>query len=413
MNSRRWWVSAGVCLLMTASSTAAHAQVTGPINVTALPTLCPGAANAIANDGNPDTTAFECAISLVPASGGEVYIPAGEYHIARTLSVLNKPIAFRGEGQRITTLIWTGTADANGTPTGHGINFASTTGAVNHQLTVKSMSLLIQTRQGYGAAINGSWQPPANMEAQGGTSATIFDVHITHKAYPLQDGEWSTANYWGYGIRLTNAIGARIHVFNIHGWGFAGQTWSLIQIAGSSRAVSINDGDMGRAAYGIHVTGSSESVRIENVETSENLDGYFFDTSGKYHFVGNSHAFVTDNGIRFLNGSESTITDNLLFGGNHNFNGIYVHNPSSAGGGFEVRGNLVVAKDDLRPSVIMHGIRLSGNIVDSRVLGNSMNVSGNAVVFENGVTLSGIIANDPGSAFIVDPCKCNTQANNP
>ena len=68
--------------------------------------------------------------------------------------------------------------------------------------------------------------------------------------------------------------------------------WRLIHINGKSIGVAINDGNMGRAKYGVYVSGSSENVRIEDIETSENAAGYYFDTTGKYHHISNVHGGV-------------------------------------------------------------------------------------------------------------------------
>ena len=137
----RRWVSVGVCTLTMAWSTAADAQYTGAINVMALPLPHPSCPNvttsADGGDAVLDTPAFLCAIDLVPASGGTVYIPAGKYLLDDTLVIRNKAITFLGEGQRISTLVWQAT-DASG----NGIDFDSNTGSLNHTLNVKRLSLL-------------------------------------------------------------------------------------------------------------------------------------------------------------------------------------------------------------------------------------------------------------------------------
>jgi hypothetical protein len=395
MRSHRRWMSGVVCTcVVLAGASTAHAQVTGPINVRSLPPAsCP--TSAIPNDGLLDTAAFLCALTLVPASGGEIYVPAGIYNLDASLTVTNKPISFRGEGQRNTTLLWNDIGGNNG------IAFTSNSGTVNHQLSVKSMSLLRRAGAG-GSAISGVWASPVNHTSRGGTSATIFDVHISNENYGPEGG---TPIYWANGIALTNALGAHIHVFNIHGWNNAASR--SILIAGKSIGVSINDGDMGRAIYGIHVTNTSENVRVENVETSENSIGYFFDTTGRFHNISNVHAGVIAQGIKFQNTSDATITDNFILGLGSGNPAIEIYNPSVAGDGFEIRGNLVTG--------FSHGIKLDGFINNSRVTGNMTAVSGNAIWLLNGVAWTGVMANDRSGAPIVDTtgCGCNPQANNP
>ena len=76
------------------------------------------------------------------------------------------------------------------------------------------MSLLRAAGTG-GAAIAGSWPTPSGYTDRGGTSATITDVHISNELF---GDEPATQVFWSTGIRLTNAMGARISHFNINGW---------------------------------------------------------------------------------------------------------------------------------------------------------------------------------------------------
>jgi hypothetical protein len=351
----------GVCALILAGGQHhAHAQpVTEPINVRALilpDSRCPNVTASAVGDGSADDTAeLQCAIDKVPASGGEIYMPAGRYKLTFTLSVENKNITFRGDGQRLTNLEWHA-----GNDFGNGIEFKSL-GSVNHTLNVRSLSLLRAAGSG-GTAITGTWQATASSPLDyGGTSATFFDVHISKKFPGIT---------WTVGIGLGNAVGARINSFNIDGSNEQANSNSSIQIYGKSIGVSISDGNIGKARWGVHVANESENVRIENVETSQNGVGYFFDTTGKHHSITNCHAGAVGIGIQFNNSSDAVIAGNFLLLVR---TGILISNPDLPGARFQVRDNLLVAhhengEDPHDP----HVIEISGAVTDAIVMGNSV-----------------------------------------
>ena len=163
----------------------AQAQVyTGTINVTSLPSPC---TSANGQDFGADWAAVNCAIGLIPASGGELYFPAGRYYLAQPLNITNKNISFRGAGQRTTRLIFN---EGNG----HGIDFVSNAGTVNHTLSVQSLSVTRAAGAG-GNGINAQWPVPAYPEDRGGVSATIVDVHV--------GPEWPRGWRRGWGLEST------------------------------------------------------------------------------------------------------------------------------------------------------------------------------------------------------------------
>lgn len=384
--SRRWFASGFVCLAMCACLiTNAGAE---SLNVMALPlaSCLPGTVNAVGDGVTNDTAAFVCAINLVPSTGGEIYVPAGTYILDSTLSVVNKSIAFRGAGQRITNLKWM----ASGI--GDGISFVSSSGLVNHALVVKSMSLL----RGYdagagGAAINAAWQTPVSQHEYGGVSATIFDVHISsHPWYYFPQAPI----YWDVGIKLTNATGARIHAFSIHGYDWPDGE-AAIEIGGRSIGVSIANGDMGKYERGIHVKGQSEAVTVENVESSENKWSYLFETTGRGHVLANCHTSLWhERAVLVKNSSDVAITDNLIYrfdaAAGVAETAIEVANPDQPGARFRIRGNQL-ANPNLATSIA--GIRLSGAITDSVVMGNTVTCWPTGILLEPTVSGSVVVGN--------------------
>jgi hypothetical protein len=382
---RRWLEIGTICVTACVLLVTRAEAITGPINVTALSAPC---SSAIPDDWLDDRTQIQCAIdNFLPAAGGEIYIPAGNYWMGAPLVITNKNVMIRGEGQRITRLSWY-------TSNGNGIQFTSNTGPINHTLVVKGMSLLRATtafgpNQG-GAAITGSWRQPTFQGSWGGVSATITDLHIGTDPIGESPIDEADSNYWDYGVQLTNAVGARINAFNFHGWKM-GAGVSAIQIGGKSIGVSINDGDMGRWVRGIEVKDTSEAVQIENVEGSEHYWAYMFTTTGKGHVLAHSHAsFVNYRFVLVENSSEVAITDNLFF----NIHGEgqamieIVNSPSNPGSGFRVRGNNLGSS-----SIATEGIILAGSISDSVISGNQTASMAHGIWLKPGVTGTLVVAN--------------------
>lgn len=361
----------------------AQAQVyLGTLNVTSLPSPCTSANSA---DTNLDGAAVQCAIdNLIPAGGGgELYFPAGRYLFNASLNITNKHISFRGAGQRTTRLIWNAGS-------GDGINFISNSGSVNHTLRVQSLSVLRGGGAG-GKGINAQWQAPSAYDSRGGTSATLADIHVSYDPA-------TPASYWQNGVVLTNALNARINSFNMQMEKVDGNivTSTAITIAGASKGVVINDGNMGRTFYGVWVTDQSERVRLENVETSENVVGYVVTSSGGNNMISNCHAGVLEYGIS-VQSPDSIIVDNLLYPWTK---GIYLYNAPRA----QVRGNLITAP--------VLGIELDGTMSQAIVVANQINCAAawnNSILLNGGVSDSLVVANDP---FGFKPCLITDNGTN-
>lgn len=385
----RRWLRIGFMCVTAFAFLANRTEAAGPINVTALPAPC---TSAIPNDGVDDQPAIQCAINnILVASGGELFIPAGWYFLDNPVTITNKSVTFRGAGQRMTRLLWR-------TGTTNGIIFTSNSGPINHTFGVKSMSLNRYTGAG-GTAIDASWRTPSWQGDWGGVSATIFDVYIAGV---------SPGIYWNHGIRLTNAVGARIHTFNIHGeqGNYQSAGTNAIQIAGRSIGVSINDGDMGRWTYGINVIGQSEAVQVENVEGSEHLDAYRFSTTGKGHVLAHSHTSVTTRAVLVENSSEVAITDNLFFVNVSPYVGIEIKNISVPGTGFRIRGN-----DISSPLAGAEGIVLEGSITDSVIIGNKTAGMQRGIWLKPGVNTS-LVTGNRNRGYSVTPILNQGSGNN-
>jgi hypothetical protein len=262
----------------------AYAQpLSGPINVTNLPlSSCPvGTFNANGTDSSFDTLAFQCAVNLLPASGGEIYVPAGVYRLNATISVTDKPVAFRGEGKQISRIVWDGVSV-------DGLSFISNSTGLNYTLAVRSLSLLKRGANG-GAAIRGQWiADNGGHNAHGVVTTTIHDVH-TGTCGSDSEGNWNGCSgvswpdgnvHWGFGIQLIRTTAAKITAFDIQGGGIAG-----IQLAGMTAAeeatvpfdndlhksisVQIRDGVITKATRGIETRDKVEGLHVSSVSIRE------------------------------------------------------------------------------------------------------------------------------------------------
>jgi hypothetical protein len=398
----RHWVVWGVVSLSAVGGGMRPAEAQpymGTINVTNLPAPC----TPTANTGDPEvnSTAIQCAIDNLMPNGGELYFPAGRYALKRSINVTNKHISIRGAGQRNTNLVWT---EGNS----HGINFVSNTGSVNHTLNVQSLSVLRGGGTGGdgitgGNGINAVWQTPSAYDTRGGTSATLFDIHVSFD-WPTSTSDWKNC------VVLTNALNARINTFNMQmergEEGGSNRTDTSIKIAGASKGVVISDGNMGRAANGVWVTDTSENVRIENVETSENNTGFIMTSTGGNNMISNCHAGVVYWGITVGWGADAVIIDNLLYPWVW---GIYVHNAPRA----QIRGNQI-SHPIIAPPI---GIWLDGTMSNAVLVGNQTNCSpsGSGILLGGGVSDSLVVANDHfsfNSCLLIDHGTNNVKGIN-
>ena len=364
----RWLAPALGVGLMVAAATPGEAA--GPINVTQLPLPC---TNANGADVFDDTASFNCAISLVPAGqSGEIYVPAGTYNLSSTLTIFDKAIAFRGEGQRITNLRFAGL------PFGlNGLDFQSSNVATHQTFAVRSLSVLRADGEG-GAAIRAQW-PYTPVGGQpdftngGGVSITIEDVHIG------TDSWTSSGPVWHRGIWLHNPRFAKIHTFNIHGLKQATAGVAGIQISGSlpeppsspTIGVSIHDGSILGFIRGVHAVQNARGLNVQNVKIRDALWGA--DISGTDHgtSIANCHIRASLRGISVINTSgDMAISNNVIYReGSGDFIGIEM-NRDVAGqlARMRVIGNTIVAG---ALTGNRYGITLANNVHGAVIQGNT------------------------------------------
>jgi hypothetical protein len=324
----------------------AAAQATGPFNVRT-------GFGAVGNGVADDTASIQNAINAAQlVGGGEVYLPAGTYRITNQLTVTNKSMAFRGEGQRLTTLRFEAAL---------GIVFTSTAPPtppfpINATLTVKSLSLL---RSGAGGtAISATW-PQYDPNAFGYVTTVINDVHIGE--FPFKGG-----GYWDIGIYLKNATMAKISQFTIHGTS-SSTGIAAIQLDGQSISHEISDGDIIGYTRGIEVKGTSEGTKISNIEAIVTRWGFVLRDFGPGTSISNCHLLSSEIGIDIQNKTDISVTNSLIYklqGFNYTFSGIRILN----GGRHRIANNLII-----RPGPLdswMSGIVIEGTAYDNVIQGN-------------------------------------------
>jgi hypothetical protein len=94
----------------------------------------PGGANC--------TAAFNAAFSRLPASGGEIYLPAGDYWLFSPLAFSGKPLAIRGAGRGQTRVHFSHT----------GIGFDCATGSLFSKVILSGFSMYAESAAGQTAA---------------------------------------------------------------------------------------------------------------------------------------------------------------------------------------------------------------------------------------------------------------------
>ena len=325
------------------------AQVNSFLNVRNLPSPCTSA-----TPGELDSwSSFNCAVGLLPLDGGEIYVPAGTYYLSQAVNVTDRNVMFRGEGRRISTLVWNSGFS-------NGLSFSSTSDAQNYIFGVRHLSLLKGQYDGR-AAIRGQWKPctsDAGHRHHGVVTTTIHDVQIGPVNWADPGGV-----SWTFGIELVDSTAAFINQFDIHGEGADNGIAAAIQIGGGeppvaddskSLGIQIRDGRITRYERGIETRNNAEGVHIQYVSMHE--VGY---------------------GIQMTNGTGTALTNNRIFARSR---------------GVELTETRHVAISHNRIEQFSDaefiGIRVMG-MDGARVTGNSITSPGTGVQPRNGIVVEG------------------------
>lgn len=333
MSKRLRYLITSVAVVLAIStgslSTSALAQATGPFNVRTY-----GASGA--NNCAADTTGFLSAIAAVPASGGEVYVPSGNYCLTQTLVVSGKPIAFRGEGKKLSNVRW----DTGST---NGIEFHAST--VQHGLTIKSLSL-ISNNGISGSAVYATW-PTGSITS----TVSITDVEIGHNS-PV------TWNSWYYGLRIVNATNAVITDFDISGPSGNSGNSAAIRFEGQTLNGNVSHGSILFFRDGISMVDTSEGIHADNLDIVGVYRGIVLDTPSSLPgtSISNCHISAVDKGIYLWRRGDVAISGNLFYTTVASSNYIGIHAVHSDA--LRITGNYIVR---LSPSGNYNGIVIDGN----------------------------------------------------
>lgn len=328
---------------------------------------------ATGNGSTDDTSAFNAALAAAPASGAEIYVPAGTYKLTGTLNVVNKSIAFRGEGQRISNLRWDAGTD--------GLSFQSTT-TTNTSLTIKSLSFL-RGVSSTGIAINATWAATTGWHgANGLVTASIEDVNIAASPY-------GTGLGWASGIVLGNATNAKIRNFTIMGADF-NVGHSGIMFTGKSIANYVSDGDISHFPYGISTWDEGDGFHITDVEIIAVISGIKLVAAsrGRGTSIQGCHVNSLAEGIMTWGFGDVAITNNLIYRwGTETWRGISATHAEST----RITGNYIVK---LFSGGSTAGIVLEGNAVRNIVQGNITEGMGTGIWLMDPTVADNIVSNN-------------------
>ncbi len=120
-----------------------------------------------AQRGGPDcTAAFTAALAQLPASGGDLFIPAGDYWLSGSLAITGKVVAIRGAGRGLTRLHLQHT----------GVGFDISPGNVLSKVIIEKFSLFAESQAGQTAAgIRITYPPTASL---GYVSSSIQEIEF-------------------------------------------------------------------------------------------------------------------------------------------------------------------------------------------------------------------------------------------
>lgn len=376
-------------LVLMAAQTA-FAQATGPFNVRSYGASGASNCTLVSPGVSVDQAGFNAALAAVPASGGEIYVPAGSYCMTHPLWVTGKSIAFRGEGQKLSILRWDTASN--------GIVYNGT--SKEHSLTVKSLSFVKGSGLN-GVAIWGYW----NVRSESSV-ASITDVAISHDVPTYGTG-------WSYGIHLLHAGNPMIHHFDfINGI----DDGIAILFAGQTIHANVTKGSIIRAADGIKMIDNSEGLHVTDVEIVAAKRGIVIDSPWDLPgtSISNNHLNTSEKGIHILSHGDVGISNNLLYSTANatNYKGIHVVNSDS----LRITGNQIVRTGPT--STNLNGIVIEGT--------SPRNVIANNVTdgMDTGIWLAGInviqnlvignINRNYGVASVLDwgPAPPNVNQNN-
>jgi hypothetical protein len=241
------------------------------------------------------TTAINNAIADVPAAGGVIYAPTGIYELSGNLTVTNKHIKFKGDGQGKSIFRWTSAG-------GIDVNLNSI------YQTFDFDGITLETEVAGGAdAINVFW--PTTV-ADPYNNLTIENAEIR----PALANE-ATA-YFDKGVVLVNAKhGVISNLFyrgadNTRPAGTRG-----IQITGDSTAINITNGSyISFAEIGLEVSGNAQDISFNNGVIAEVDTGAYFNFSAAKvtNDISNCDITAFKKGIRAEYCTKSNFSNNQI-----------------------------------------------------------------------------------------------------
>lgn len=296
---------------------------------------------AVGNGSGNDRPFIQNALNAVPATGGTVYFPPGQYICDIPLTLSNKHIHILGAGRGVSTIHWNG---ATG-----GLDF--TFGAYDYRLTVSSISLVTWAANG-GVGIRATWPPFVGGPTSG---PHIYDIHI---------GPWAPAccGYWSKGIELTNASGVKIQNFDIHGQNNTFNMSHGIHLINTSTIANIHSGYIFSCDRGFAMGGTplAEGAYISDVHVGFANIGFLLDAPGAGSAIRDCHASTYQYGIYLFQHSSMALIGNRLSHAGGSWMGIYVVHSVYC----RIIGNEItsIPGSGTRNGIVLHGTSSNGTV---------------------------------------------------
>ncbi|WP_414815942.1 glycosyl hydrolase family 28-related protein [Rhizobium sp. IY2] len=265
---------------------------------------------AVGDGVTDDQAAFNAIPSVLPANGGEIYIPAGRYVLGAAWSIASKSVSIRGAGVKVAMLFFAGSTN--------GITY--TANDLARMITVENLSIVTLTNA---STIGLSISFPSNAGSSW-KNCTIRDVVLdstsTIAAYENTNNSQNAAR-WFKGIVANNVAGLTID--NVHVRGRAATKDSRgIEVTGwtvdmkiTNCILQFHDVALFKkdALEGFNISGvvglsCKEFVRIWNAETHVPAN-----PSGTWGYITNCHSGCSVRVLDIRNYAQTFITNNLFY----------------------------------------------------------------------------------------------------
>ncbi len=314
---------------------------------------------AVPNDGEPDTAAFELAVSMLTEqpAGGTMYIPAGSYDLERRLVFDGPrgPVRITGDGHNLTLVQWRGDAVA-------GIEIVLNN--PEHAVVVRDLSLRrSQSGEKEDIAIRIVQKGGGKQSAKGSLLENL-DIRGVNAAYEgwakgvelvdVKHSLISNVHVTGQGEGEGDTVKSPVQLDDAGRHGRHARTLIGIEVRGTrnmSIEVHVRDCVVHFCRVAIGVYGAGEGGVVEGVYISEStavqcgIGVQIAASSGRPGFwIRGCHFDYERSGVHLNGVSDTVLTDNLIYANGYavmNHVGIQIEGEAHKSSDVIVRGNIL------------------------------------------------------------------------